>query len=226
LKKTLGNGSNFSWKQGFHLSLVWRKRIFIEGGRIMSFTPAFEIGVWNAWILMLYFPLHPFIMIVVDKLVGVGNITKKMTDVPYTRAERKTFNSMVILMLLACIYAIFLPLKLGTLWFYAGLPVYLIGLIMFIWAIGNIAKAPADKPFTKGMYRYSRHPMTFWGNIMHLGVSIASASWVFLLFSIVVAILFHYLVVAEERGCLAHYGDLYREYMDRTPKWLGIPRSA
>jgi len=192
----------------------------------MSLIPAFEIGVWNCWILMLYLPLHPLIMIAVDKLVGVGNINKKMGDVPYTRAEKKMFNSMVIFMLLACIYSIFLPLKLGTLWFYTGLPIYLIGLFMFILAIVNIAITPEGKPFTKGAYRYSRHPMAFWGNIMHLGVSIASASWVFLLFSVVVVILLHYLVIAEERGCLEYYGDFYREYMNRTPRWIGIPKSV
>ena len=192
----------------------------------MSLVPAFEIGVWNAWILMLYFPLHPLIMIVVDKLVGVGNINKKMGDVPYTRTEKKMFNSMLILMLLACIYSIFLPLKLGTPWFYAGLPIYLIGLIMVIFAIVNIAITPEGKPFTKGAYRYSRHPMTFWGNITYLGVSIASASWVFLLFVAVVAILLHYLMIAEERGCLEYYGDAYREYMNRTPRWMGIPKAT
>jgi len=192
----------------------------------MSAIPTFEIGVWNCWILMLYFPLHPLIMIVVNKLVGVGNINKKMGDVPYTRAERKMFNSMLILMLLACIYSIFLPLKLGTLWFYTGLPIYLIGFLMLILAIVNIATTPEGKPFTKGAYRFSRHPMTFWGNIMHLGVSIAAASWVFLLFSVVVAILFLYLVIAEERGCLEYYSETYREYMNKTPRWIGIPKSG
>ncbi len=191
----------------------------------MSPIPAFEIGVWNAWIFMLYFPLHPLIMILVNKLAGTGNINQKMTDVPYTRVEKRMFNAMFILMLLACIYAIFLPLKLRTVWFYIGLPVYLIGLIMFIWAIANIAKTPEGKPFTEGAYRYSRHPMTFWGNIMHLGVSITTASWVFLIFSVVVAILLHYLVIAEERGCLEYYGEGYREYMERTPRYIGIPKS-
>ena len=192
----------------------------------MSAIPAFDIGVWNVWILMLYFPLHPFIMIAVNKLIGVGNINKKMGDVPYTRAEKKMFNSMLILMLLACIYSIFLPMKLGTSWFYVGLPIYLIGLIMLISAIVNIATTPEGKPFTTGAYRYSRHPMIFWGNIMHLGVSIASASWVFLLFSIVVTVLFHYLVIAEERGCLEYYGDSYQEYINRTPRWIGLPKAA
>ena len=39
----------------------------------MSPIPAFEIGVWNAWILMLYFPLHPLLFLVVDKLVATSS---------------------------------------------------------------------------------------------------------------------------------------------------------
>jgi len=191
----------------------------------MSLIPAFEIGLWNAWILMLYFPLHPLIMIVIDKLIGVGDINKKMGEVPYTGTEKKIFNSMMILIVLAFVYSVFLPLKLGTLWFYVGLSIYLVGLVMFVVAIVNIATTSHARPFTKGAYRYSRHPMTFWGNIMHLGVGIASASWVFLLFTVLVAILFHYLVIAEERGCLELYGDSYREYVNRTPRWIGIPKS-
>jgi len=190
----------------------------------MSFTPAFEIGIWNAWIFMLYFPLHPLIMILIDKLVGVGNITKKMGSVPYNKSEKIIMNSTVILLLLAFIYSIFLPLKLGTVWLYLGLPIYLFGFIMFVLAIVSIAITPHDEPFTKGLYRYSRHPMTFWANLMHLGVSIASASWVFLLFSIIYAIFWVILVIPEEQGCLEQYGDAYREYINRTPRWIGVPK--
>jgi len=192
----------------------------------MSLIPAFEIGVWNAWIPMLYFPLHPLIMIVADKLIGVGDIKKKMADVPYTSTEKKIFSSMMIVVALAFVYSIFLPLKLGTIWFYIGLFVYLVGLAMLIIAIVNIATTPHGKPFTKGLYRYSRHPMIFWGNLIHIGVSIASASWIFLLFSIAYAILWLVLVVPEERGCLEKFGTAYREYLNRTPRWIGIPRSA
>ena len=192
----------------------------------MSLVPAFEIGVWNAWILMLYFPLHPLIMILIDKLVGAGNITKKMGEAPYSKTEKRLFYFAMILILFALIYSIFLPLKLGTIWLYVGLPIYLLGFIMVIVAIINIATTPHGEPFIKGLYRYSRHPMTFWANLMHLGVSIASASWIFLLFSIAYAILWLVLVIPEERGCLEQYGDSYREYMNRTPRWIGIPKSA
>jgi protein-S-isoprenylcysteine O-methyltransferase Ste14 len=32
-------------------------------------------------------------------------------------------------------------------------------------------------------------------------------------------------VGAEERWCLEKYGDAYQEYMNKTPKWIGIPKS-
>jgi len=30
----------------------------------------------------------------------------------------------------------------------------------------------------------------------------------------------------EERYCLEKYGDAYRKYMKRTPRWLGLPKSV
>jgi protein-S-isoprenylcysteine O-methyltransferase Ste14 len=34
-----------------------------------------------------------------------------------------------------------------------------------------------------------------------------------------------YFAPLEEQSCLEKYGDAYREYMDRTPKYIGIPKS-
>ena len=189
----------------------------------MSLVPAFEIGVWNAWIPMLYLPLHPLLMILVDKAVGTGGMSQKMESLPYNKSEKMLFGVSMSVLLLLFIYSIFLPLKLGTAWFYAGLPIYLLGLIVFKVAIVNIATTPLGEPFTKGMYRYSRHPMGLGTSIMHIGISIASASWIFLLLSIVVMILPD--EKTEERCCLERYGDAYREYMNRTPRWIGIPKT-
>jgi hypothetical protein len=33
----------------------------------MSLRPAFEIGLWNTWILTLYLPLHPLLMMLIIK---------------------------------------------------------------------------------------------------------------------------------------------------------------
>jgi len=80
----------------------------------MSWIPAFQIGLWNAWILMLYFPLHPLIMIVVDKAIGTGEIFRKMGDVPYEKGEKRVFVIYMVVLLVLLAYSVFLPLELGT----------------------------------------------------------------------------------------------------------------
>ena len=61
--------------------------------------------------------------------------------------------------------------------------------------------------------------------IFFLGVSIATASWVFLVFTTLLIAASFYFAHVEEESCLEKYGDAYREYMKRTPKYLGIPKS-
>jgi protein-S-isoprenylcysteine O-methyltransferase Ste14 len=163
-------------------------------------------------------------MIVVDKAVGTGEIFKKMGDVPYEKGEKRAYVIYMVVLLVLLAYSVFLPLKLGTVWFYAGFTTYLVGLVMFLIAIVNIATTPMGQPFTNGMYRYSRHPLYFSGSITFVGVGLASASWVFLLLSVVIIILQYFQVIAEERSCLETYGDEYQEYLNRTPRWIGIPK--
>ena len=127
----------------------------------------------------------------------------------------------------AIVYSIFLPLKLGTIWLYIGLPITLVGLLGSIVAMVNWAVTPAGEPVTRGFYRYSRHPIYITGISVLLGMSIISASWVFLLFTIIfgVGVARPYFIKVEEAQCLGHYGAAYREYINRTPRWVGVPRS-
>jgi protein-S-isoprenylcysteine O-methyltransferase Ste14 len=174
---------------------------------------------------MLYFPLHPFIMVLVDRAVGVGGIWKKMGDIPFSKSEERFFIGSMILIGAILIYSIFLPLKVGSLYLYVGLPIFCIGLMMLVGAIGNIATTPPGGPFDGLFYRCSRHPMTVAANVMHVGVGIATASWIVLGFALAYASMWQMLVPAEERGCLETYGESYRQYLNRTPKWVGFPKS-
>ena len=90
--------------------------------------------------------------------------------------------------------------------------------------IVNVVSTPLGKPFTKGVYRYSRNPGYLGQIIVFLGIGIASASWFYLLLSAVLLVLTYLLVAIEERVTLDKLGETYREYMNRTPRWLGIPR--
>jgi len=62
--------------------------------------------------------------------------------------------------------------------------------------------------------------------LFFLGLGIATASWIFLLFSVLWLATNFILGNYEEQDCLDRYGNAYREYIKRTPRWIGIPKSA
>jgi protein-S-isoprenylcysteine O-methyltransferase Ste14 len=79
----------------------------------------------------------------------------------------------VIIMPFTIIYSIFLPLKLGTVWLYVGLPICALALLMGFMAGIAFATTPLDEPITRGVYRISKHPAFFSGFLLYLGIAIA-----------------------------------------------------
>jgi protein-S-isoprenylcysteine O-methyltransferase Ste14 len=186
----------------------------------MSAIPVFEIGVWNAWLLMLPLVLIPAIFASIKK----GLFKKTESTARLSKAEKMVFRFSKVVLVLLFLYSIFLPLKLGTLWFYVGLPISLLGIVMYIIVSVNIANTPVNRPVTTGLYRYSRHPMYVTSFLAPVGAGVASASWLFLLLS-VLCIITHFINgIFEERLCLEAYGSDYQEYLDMTPRWIGIPK--
>ena len=182
----------------------------------MSLVPAFELGIWNAWIFTLYLLSHSLLIRLIDK-----DIWGKMQSVTDKTQKRIIHLSKAIRLFLLS-YSVFLPLRIGTMWFYVGFPFCVLGSIMWSVTWVNFASTSLDEPVTKGLYHYSRHPMFLTAFIVAVGVSITSASWLYLLLSIIgVFLRFYAYVLPEERFCLDKYGDTYQEYMNRTPRWLG-----
>ena len=193
----------------------------------MSLNPAFEIGIWNAWILQVLFYLSMFIPdIFFDK--EARKKSKRMSQFPPFKKTEKilALSTHVIIMPVVFIYSIFLPLKLGTPWLYAGLLIFAVALVISITTLFNIASAPADKPITKGVYKISRHPMYFSGFLMIISVGVSCASWVVLLLAVIWIVFWRIAVPAEENFLIEKYGGSYRDYLNRTPRWIGIPRSS
>jgi len=186
----------------------------------MSLIPAFEIGLWNAWLFMSIFLLQ---WLAVSLAGGrVYQRTGHPADMKRSKSERRTGLATTIAWLVATIYSVFLPLQLGTAWLYTGLGVFLAGLTVLIGATLSFATAPPHKPITTGFYRYSRHPMYLAMLLIYIGTSLASASWLFFLLAIAAVILIQPEARLEERYCLKRYGKAYREYLKKTPRWVGI----
>ena len=187
----------------------------------MSLIPDFELGLWNAWIFMV-----PSLVI---SLLSLLLFKQKCAPSPEgARLSKPTLLWCLVSKFIyfpSVIYSVFLPLKLGTIWFYVGLPLTLVGFVESIIVLVNWANTPAGEPVTRGLYRYSRHPMYVAEVLLLLGVSIISASWVFLLFPLIIGVGAVYFIKMEEAQTLGHYGKAYSEYMKRTPRWIGIPKS-
>ena len=188
----------------------------------MSLIPAFDIGIWNAWIFMIWLLIQNY---------GARLISKdfyQRAGLPPDMRPSQTYKVIsyisMPLWLLATAYSIFLPLKLGTPWFAIGLALFLIGLIINIVARVNFTTTPMNEPVTGGAYRYSRHPIYVALFLIYLSVSIASVSWMFLLLTIILAVEVSLSVADEERYCLEKFSNAYRKYMNRTLRWIGIPK--
>lgn len=197
----------------------------------MLLIPAFKIGLWNAWVFELcsLLPLPIVLLIQKRRASKSEKGARAKGELDYMdETEKRLFGFSRVVMFLPIIYSIFLPLRSGTMWFYVGLPIALVGLIMLLTVWVSFATTPVgDEPITTGLYRYSRHPMYLTGFFMDIGISIACASWLFLLLAIA-SMLFSHVRFAgfEEQSCLEKYGDAYREYMNRTPRYIGIPKSG
>jgi protein-S-isoprenylcysteine O-methyltransferase Ste14 len=187
----------------------------------MSLIPAFEIGVWNAWILII--PM--LITFSFDMRVTAARESGQSGDFQLTTKEKRIMNAVFLPLIVSLIYAVFLPLQLGTAWLYSGLLIFSFGVVFTIVAVLNFATSPRDKVITKGLYGVSRNPMYIGLLIMQIGLGITCSSWLYLLLTLALMILLNANLSAEERYCLYRYRDSYREYTSKTPRWIGIPKA-
>jgi protein-S-isoprenylcysteine O-methyltransferase Ste14 len=191
----------------------------------MSLIPAFEIGLRNAWILVVLLVAAGIVPLYIDNT----RVEKRSEGEPTAKELGRTTRiahviTHIVLMAFTLVYGVFLPLKLGTPWLFVGLAVYLVGLAMVLMAAVSFSTAPLGVPMSKGVYAISRHPGYFGFFVAYVGIGIACASWLFLLCALVWIVAWHFGVVEEEQILLERYGDAYGEYMHRTPKWIGFPK--
>ena len=125
----------------------------------------------NAWIFTLpeffFFPICSRILKRREPDSSTSVLSKK---------EKKIMYIMMVVVIASYAYSVFLPIKLDTAWFYTGLFIYLVGLVIEIIALHNFATTPTDKPVTKGVYRISRNPMYIGEILINSGIGIACFS--------------------------------------------------
>lgn len=188
----------------------------------MSLIPNFELGIWNAWLFMIWLVILPFLTNLIIKDKDTSNKLKISAPVKF----EKELNIMsMIVVIFAFIYSIFLPFEIETIWFYIGIVFFIIGFVIYISTLGYLRDVTANEFFNKGPYRFSRHPVYVSMVFIFVSVIIACVSWVFLI--LLIFLLIHLIIAApaEEQYCLKKYGKDYQQYIESTPRWIGLPKS-
>jgi protein-S-isoprenylcysteine O-methyltransferase Ste14 len=186
----------------------------------MEFLGQLQVGWLNGWLmLVILYALFGILMIVFPR-----EVVKRLYDrTGWTRRDyvRRMFAVPIALSTIGLF--VFLPLKTGIPAFWIGLAIYGTGLVVFNTALFNYRSTPLDQPVTRGIYRFSRNPQQIGLLLAFLGTSFAVGSWLLVGAMVLMGFSAHARVLAEERGCLKQYGDAHQEYMNRIPRYFGVP---
>jgi|LGVC01.1.fsa_nt_gb protein-S-isoprenylcysteine O-methyltransferase Ste14 len=178
----------------------------------------FTLGIGNAWWLSGAFGILNLALIIRYRTKLSDRIFRMP---PFTSISGRLLSLINMLIHISIIiYSIFLPLEITTPWFWAGLIIYLIATSLYITAMINYASSDRQLPATKGVYRISRHPMQVMTMIIFLGIGIASTSWIVISGSLAISLLMYPSLIAQERFCVAKYGQTYNKYIGTTPRYL------
>jgi protein-S-isoprenylcysteine O-methyltransferase Ste14 len=183
----------------------------------MELFPNLEIGLINGWILIVLFFGAYGIMLIFFPKKAIARLYDRSGQRNH-QILRRLFG--VILVLLWFILVSLTPLKIGDVVFVIGISVFSLGLIGFVIALVNFKNTPVDQPVTSGLYRISRHPQQLAVSVSFLGISIAIGSWTAFALMILGVIGGHSKILAEEEACLEQYGESYKNYMERIPRYF------
>jgi protein-S-isoprenylcysteine O-methyltransferase Ste14 len=136
-----------------------------------------------------------------------------------------------------CMYALasyaFLDSRLSHvntagLMFPLGLILMLIGFLLVVFSMPFLGQQSFGREvgslWTSGLYRYSRNPQLVGGFFFIVGYAALWPSWKGALWASLWLVITHLMVRGEETHLENVFGDEYRNYCARTPRYLGLPK--
>jgi protein-S-isoprenylcysteine O-methyltransferase Ste14 len=187
----------------------------------MRLFPTFGLSVLDGWLLLGAY----FLGLTLNVLTFPREKRRKLFLEPHY--PKGDWRGMVLLLgRLAAISLvaslIFTPLQIGSLFFYAGLAIYLLGFAVVMRSLVEYRRAEADCPVSQGIYIVSRNPQWIGLVLVFAGTALAVATWLQLGLLAVLVVAYHFQILLEERTCLGLYGKDYQAYMKRVPRYLSF----
>ena len=125
------------------------------------------------------------------------------------------------------VISLFVPVNFGLL-FYIGLIFCAIGFIIVLFTFYSFAQKAGL--VTSKIHQYSRNPNYVGWIIFYLGLALIGWSksiWsvIFFIYFLITIPYLHWVVLTEEKFLSNKYGDSYKEYLEKTPRYIGKSRT-
>lgn len=104
--------------------------------------------------------------------------------------------------------------------FYLGSILYALGILFCARSVYDFSFPNAQGFCAQGIYRHSRNPMYVSYALLFLGMAFLCRSWILLLILLLFQVSGQYIILAEERWCLARFGQAYQSYMQQVRRYL------
>ncbi len=176
-----------------------------------------RIGLLNAWtgsLIVLLVMIVPMLILNKKAVKRLGNMSW------YSKGDLIIAIISTVFSYGMMIFSIWVPLKIDTPYFYAGIIILIVGIIFYLTALHNYSTTPENKAVQKGVYQISRNPIYFFYGVMMLGIVVATLSLPMLILWILYMVFTHLMILREERYCLETYPESYKEYMQKVPRYV------
>jgi protein-S-isoprenylcysteine O-methyltransferase Ste14 len=185
----------------------------------MDLLPKFQAGILNGWI--------PLIIYFIGLIVSASLYSREARAWLFNNPQDENMGVFKFIrlfgqfaMVATILMMVFTPMRIGNPVFLAGATVYLVGFVLEMSALYYFRKAPAGQPVNHGPYRFSRNPQWVGLFLVLLGSAIAVGVWLYIMVVVLVGIIYHKQILDEEKACIKKYGESYREYMERNPRYF------
>lgn len=171
----------------------------------------------NAFLLVIPFILIRFVLLsIIDKEA----LKRASFFAPLIGKEKVAYGFYQISTILIFIYLCFLKITTDSFWYYVGLVIYGLGILLCIVSVLNFARPAENGINLKGFYQVSRNPMYVAYFIYFLGCVLLTQSFILSAILIVFQISAHWIILSEERWCINKFGEEYINYMNQVRRYI------
>ncbi len=164
----------------------------------------------------------PLILIrfVLLSIVDKESLKRAAFFAPLVGKEKAAYWLYQISNIMIFVYLYFLNIKTDSYWFYIGLAIYGLGVILCIFSVLNFAKPEENGINLKGLFQVSRNPLYVAYFIYFFGCVLLTQSLILLAILLVFQISAHWIIKSEERWCIQKFGEEYINYMNKVRRYI------